>query len=130
MDNEISFPNIRIPQIHNPLPSKERLNPAEWMYERLIKQIVEYEKRLSPEEEIGGRFVAAPKEGTFHIEDISYWGPDILMFMGRDADGRPIELMQHYSQMSILLCAVPKETDEPRRIGFVLMGQLEKSKKT
>jgi hypothetical protein len=129
MDEKIRIPSIQIPRIQNPLMSKERLNPAEWMYERLVKQIVDFEKRLSPDEEIGGRFVAAPREGAFHIEDLSYWGPDMLMFMGRDADGRPIQLMQHYTQMSILLCAVPKEKDEPRRIGFVLMDNLEKNKK-
>jgi hypothetical protein len=128
MDDEIRIPDMRLPRIQNPLMSRERLNPAEWMYERLVKQIVDFESRLSPDEEIGGRFVAAPKEGAFHIENISYWGPDMLMFVGRDADGRPIQLMQHYTQMSILLCSVPREKDEPRRIGFILLDQLEKRK--
>jgi hypothetical protein len=128
MDDEIRIPDMRLPRIQNPLTSRERLNPAEWMYERLVKQIVDFESRLSPDEEIGGRFVAAPKEGAFHIENISYWGPDMLMFVGRDADGRPIQLMQHYTQMSILLCSVPREKDDPRRIGFILLDQLEKRK--
>jgi hypothetical protein len=128
MDDKIRIPDIRLPKIQNPLMSRERLNPAAWMYERLVKQIVDFESRLSPDEEIGGRFVAAPKEGAFHIENISYWGPDMLMFVGRDADGRPIQLMQHYTQMSILLCSVPREKDDPRRIGFILLDQLEKRK--
>ena len=50
------------------------------MYERLVKQIVQFEARLSDEDEIGGRFVTAPKEGIIHIQDISYWGPDLLVF--------------------------------------------------
>ncbi|WP_315718609.1 MULTISPECIES: DUF6173 family protein [unclassified Bradyrhizobium] len=125
------FPKTPITRIHAAnLLSKSRieLNPAEWMYERLVRRIADFEKTLSAEEEIGGRFVAAPKEGVFHIEDISYWGPDMLMFIGTDLNGRPIELMQHYTQMSVLLCAVPKVKEEPRRIGFVLLETLERSK--
>lgn len=64
--------------------------PAKWMYERVARQIIEFEKKLSADQEIGGRFVSAPREGVFHIEDISYWGPDMLIFYGTDADGRPI----------------------------------------
>ncbi len=103
--------------------------PAKWMYERVAKQIIEFEKDLSPEEEIGGRFVSAPREGHFHIEDIGYWGPDMLIFHGTDMNGRPIQLMQHYSQLSVLLCVVPKEKGEARRIGFILEQRLDSGKK-
>ena len=102
--------------------------PAKWMYERVAKQIIEFEKDLSLEEEIGGRFISAPKEGYFHIEDIGYWGPDMLIFHGTDANGRPIQLMQHYSQLSVLLCVVPKEKAEARRIGFILEQRFADSK--
>lgn len=122
----VEMPRLpEIPIVRNPLMSPERLNPAQWMYKRLVKQIVEYEKKLSPEEEIGGRFINAPKEGVIHIQDIGFWGPDMMIFHGTDADGRPVQLLQHYSQLSVLLCAVPKEKEEPRRIGFVLEQRLE-----
>jgi hypothetical protein len=104
-----------------PLPDP----PAKWMYERVARQIIDFEKELSPDQEIGGRFVAAPREGVFHIEDLGYWGPDMLIFYGKDADGRPIQLMQHYSQLSVLLCVVPKEKETARRIGFVLLERLK-----
>jgi hypothetical protein len=109
----------------SPLISKERLNPAEWMYERLVKQIVEFECKLSPDEEIGGRFVTAPRDGAIHIEDIGFWGPDLLIFHGTDFEGRKMQLLQHYSQLSILLCAVPKEQEKARRIGFILEQRLQ-----
>ena len=44
-----------------PLPAKN--NPAEWMFDRLVRMIDDYEKGLSEEEEIGGRMVGAPGEG-------------------------------------------------------------------
>ncbi len=109
--------------------SRLELNPAEWMYERITRQIIEFEKGLTSDEELGGRFVAAPREGIMHIEDIGFWGPDLLIFYGTDGNGRPVQLLQHYSQLTILLCAVPKEKDAPRRIGFVLEQRLERGKK-
>jgi hypothetical protein len=98
--------------------------PAKRMYERVVRQIIDFEKQLSPEQEIGGRCVSAPREGVFHIEDLGYWGPDMLIFYGTDADGRPIQLLQHYSQLSVMLCVVPKEKDSARRIGFILEQRL------
>jgi hypothetical protein len=105
------------------LPPKDP--PAKWMYERVAAQIIEFEKQLNDEEEIGGRLVAAPGEGVFHIDDIGYWGPDMLIFHGKNQHGRPVQLLQHYTQLSVLLTAVPKESDIPRRIGFDLARRLE-----
>lgn len=102
--------------------------PAKSMYERIARQIIEFESHLSPDEEIGGRFVSAPREGVIHIENIGYWAPDMLIFKGTDADGRAMRLLQHYSQMTVLLCAVPKEKEKARRIGFILHEQLSNKK--
>jgi hypothetical protein len=44
--------------------------------------------------------------------------------MPRDGDGKPMELYQHITQVSVLLVAVPKESDKPRRIGFALTRTL------
>ena len=101
-------------------PSKD--NPAEWMFDRLVRLIEDFEKSLSKEEEIGGRMVGAPGEGTFHIDDIGFWGPDLIMFYGKNKEGRPVRLIQHYQQLSVLLTSMPKEKpqEEPRRIGFAL----------
>ena len=107
------------------IASEHRLNPAKWTYERLVKQILGFEAQLSPEQELGGRFVTAPKDGPIHIEDLVYWEPDLLIFRGRDADGRPFELIQHHTQLSVLLCALPTTREEPRRIGFLLEQRVE-----
>lgn len=98
-------------------------NPAQWMHQRLVHQIIDFEKNLGPDHEVGGRFVEGPGNDPLHISNLASWGPDMILFMGEYADGRKFELIQHYSQVSILLMAVPKakESDEPRRIGFDLM---------
>jgi len=96
-------------------------NQAEWAYERLTKQIIDFEGKLNDDEEIGARLVSCPgPEGVFHVEDMSYWGPDLIMFYGTDQDGRPRQLIQHVSQINILLSAIPKKEKIAKRIGFVL----------
>jgi hypothetical protein len=100
-------------------------DPAAWMHQRLVNQIVEFEKNLGPDHEIGGRFVEGPGSEPLHISNVASWGPDMVLFMGQFPDGRRFELMQHYSQVSVLLVAVPKLTDDPpRRIGFELMRNM------
>ena len=88
------------------------------MFDRLVRMIEDFEKSLSDEEEIGGRLVGAPGEGSFHIDDIGFWGPDLIMFYGKNHYGRPVRLIQHYTQLSVLLTSMPKEKEKPRRIGF------------
>lgn len=99
----------------------EPFNPAAWMHQRIVRQIVEFEQHLGDSHELGGRFVEGPGDEALHITNVASWGPDMILFMGQYTDGRRFELIQHYSQVSVLLVAVPKLKDEPRRIGFELM---------
>jgi len=112
-------------------PAPTKSNPAEWMFDRLIRLISDFEKSLSDQEEIGGRLTGAPGEGTFHIDDIGFWGPDLIMFYGKNKDGRPVRLIQHYNQLSVLLTSVPKEKKQeaPRRIGFAIQRRVEEEEK-
>ncbi len=102
-------------------------NPARWMHERIVRQIVDFEKNLSPEQEVGGQFVQAPGNATIRISGVGFWGPDMIVFHGESQDHQKFQLMQHYSQVSVLLVAVPKEKPEveARRIGFELLKSVE-----
>lgn len=82
---------------------------------------MEFEKNLGADHEVGGRFIEGPGSEPLHLSNVASWGPDMILFMGQFGDGRKWELIQHYSQVSLLLIAVPKMTKEPRRIGFELM---------
>ena len=108
-----------------PATTEEKpFDPAAWMHQRLVNQIVAFEKNLGPDHEIGGRFVEGPGSEPLHISNVASWAPDMILFMGQFSDGRKFELIQHYSQVSVLLVAVPKATDEPRRIGFELLKNM------
>ena len=68
----------------------------------------------------GGRLVSAG-DITFSIQDIGYWDPNMIVFYGELSDGSAVELVQHISQLNLLLVAVPRHDDieKPRRIiGF------------
>jgi len=96
------------------------------MHERIVKSIIEFEKSLKEDEEVGGRIVNCPgPENSFHISDVGYWGPDLLIYYGQSLDKRPMELLQHYTQVSILLIALPVVDRAPTRIGFELSKRLD-----
>jgi hypothetical protein len=113
-----------------PLMSKSlhELNPASWMHERLVKAIMKFEESLDETKEIGARLVNFGPKETIRIEDVGYWGPDLVTFIGKNLDGNPVELMQHISQVNVLLVALPIEAEQPRRIGFILEAGLKKTK--
>lgn len=95
---------------------------AKWMYERVVEQIARFEESIPDNMQAGGRFVSSANGYTFSIDDVSYWNPDMLMFYGTGPDGAKVELLQHTSQLNLLLVAVPRTDDlsKPRRrIGFV-----------
>jgi len=104
------------------VPAKDtpEANPARWMHERLINQIVEFEKGLDSQHEVGGRFVQGPGSEPLHIENVASWGPDMIIFVGKYSDGRKFEIIQHYSQVNLFLVAMRTTSEEPRRIGFEL----------
>lgn len=97
-------------------------SPAEWTYERLVKYVLQFEAQLDQDHEIGGRMVSFGPQVQFHILDVGYWNPDIITFDGLDQNGNRVRLIQHVSQLNVLLVAMRKRESDapPRRIGFDL----------
>jgi hypothetical protein len=96
-------------------------SPAEWAHDRLVMYIRNFESQLDAAQEIAMGF-AGDETGVLRIEGIGFFDPDIITFYGRDDSGARTQLIQHVSQLSVTLRAVPKEgdSDPPRRIGFQL----------
>lgn len=108
-------------------------SPAESTYYRLMKYIGQFELQLDRDHEVGGRFVAFGDDTLFHIADVGYWNPDIITFDGFDKAGNRIKLIQHVSQLNVLLVAVRKTTppaEPPRRIGFDLSRDTDAAEET
>lgn len=101
-------------------PAKPK-TPAGWAHDRLVAYIRQFEAELDAKQEIAMGF-ASDETGVLRIEGLGYFDPDIITFYGRDETGAKTQLIQHVTQLSVTLRAVPKEaeTDPPRRIGFQL----------
>lgn len=106
----------------------ERKSPAEWAYQRLILYIKNFEKTLDEEHEIAMGFTDTGA-GILRIQGLGYFDPDIVTFYGTDAQGGKIQLVQHVTQLNVLLRAMPKadKTAAPRRIGFELAQALDEA---
>ncbi|MFR7417833.1 DUF6173 family protein [uncultured Megasphaera sp.] len=108
-----------------PAPETETEDPeapymASDMYQRIVALINNFESELPDTMQAGGRLVSAG-DITFSIQDIGYWDPNMIVFYGELSDGSAVELVQHLSQLNLLLVAVPRQDDiqKPRRvIGF------------
>ena len=126
-----SDPNVQSVE-QQPLPAAiskkpvEQKSPAEWAYQRLILYIQNFEKTLNQEEEVAMGFTDTGT-GILRIEGLAYFDPDVVTYYGTDQMGARVQLVQHVSQLNVLLRAMPKqnEAEEPRRIGFRLVEALE-----
>jgi hypothetical protein len=108
------------PQLHTfEIPVNPNL--ASEFYKRLIKWIQEFDNNLDQEHEVGIRLVSFGQNVTFHLEDMGYMNPSLISFSGVTEDGEPVELIQHVSQISILLLKVKRiDAQHPKKpIGFM-----------
>lgn len=128
MDAHTEEPNeTDLPTALTPTPV-ERKSAAEWAYERLILYIQHFEKTLDPDHEVAMGF-AGGEAGVIRIEGMGFFEPDIITFYGTDPAGARTQLVQHVSQLSVMLRALPKAVQDdapPRRIGFKLAETLAK----
>ncbi len=118
--NPLEFSSIS-PKIPN-LDFKNH-NLADAFYDRLISLIISFEKNLNLDEEVGARLVSFGETIIIHIDDLGYWNPSLIYFYGRDNSDREVQLIQHISQISILLMKVPRTNPDRERIGFKLQKQ-------
>lgn len=117
--------DMQLPPSVSKKPVQQK-SPAEWAYERLILYIRNFEEQLDNEHEIAMGFTGADA-GVIRIEGIGYFDPDIVTFYGSDPAGTKTQLIQHVTQLNVMLRALPKaQADaEPKRIGFRLVADLE-----
>ena len=104
----------------SPLVTIAEDNQASEFHKRLATWIEEFNQGLDQQHEVGVRLVNFGQTVVFHLDSIGYWNPSLILFQGTTQEGQPVELIQHVSQISILLTRLPrKDPNQPRRkIGF------------
>jgi hypothetical protein len=105
-----------------------RESPAEWAFVRLSKLIEDFEKGLDRDEEVGATVVGLPGDQTMKFDEVGFWSPDLILFSGKNADGKPTRVVQHYSALNVMLNVTKKPQErEARRIGFQLSELVQKT---
>ncbi|UUW72355.1 DUF6173 family protein [Pseudomonas oryzihabitans] len=100
------------------LPKDQNL--ADEFYRRIIQWVNDFHRDIGDEYEVGGQLVSFGREVTFSFTSVGYWNPSLISFVGTTSNGDPVELVQHVSQISILLIRQRRiNPEEPKRpIGF------------
>ncbi len=102
----------------------QRANLASEFASHLLSKINQFDAELNAEQEVGLKLVSFGQTITFHVSAIGFYNPSLVVFAGLTDDGNRVELVQHVSQISFVLIALPKLNPEQpkRKIGFVQEG--------
>lgn len=94
---------------------------AQIVAENLYQEIVNYQANLAETDDVAMMIVKFNESITILVDSIGYIGYNLVRFGGKDSLGKPLELIQHISQLNFLLTVVPKPAPEvpKRKIGFV-----------
>jgi hypothetical protein len=102
-----------------PAPSVVTNTEANWasrFREHLGGYVARFEASLDPDKAVGARLVNFGQTFVIYLEGIGFQNPSLIVFSGRTQEGDPVELIQHVSQISVLLVAIPRpDPNEPRR---------------
>jgi Family of unknown function (DUF6173) len=126
IDLEFPMPALSIPR--NALLEAAESNYASEFYERLGKLISTFDASLDEEHEVGVRLVSFGQTVVFHLRGMGYWNPSLISFQGVTDDGSPVDLIQHVTQISILLMKVHRQdTSKPKKPIFGFGGEPKKA---
>ena len=93
-------------------------NMAEYAVKAIYEEIADFEAFLDADHEVGMPIVGGPAGLCVHVREVYRFGTDKLVFVGIDSDQRPVRLIQHLSQLNLLMLAAPKIGPLAVRIGF------------
>jgi Family of unknown function (DUF6173) len=100
-----SFPS---PAVHAAPTPRSAENRASEFARHIFNKIQAYDATLDEAHEVGLRLVSAGPPLTFHFEGMGYADPSLISFTGATDAGELIEVIQHVSQINMLLTTVPR----------------------
>lgn len=96
-----------------------RAGLAHTMYDALAAQMKKFEDSLANDEEVGAALASFGTQVTISVRSIEYRNPHLMIFKGEAPDGKLVELVQHTSQVNLLLVRMKVTDRKPHRIGFI-----------
>lgn len=94
---------------------------AEVVAQNIYEEIKAFQATLPDENDVALSIVQFGGTTTMFVDSIGYIGYNLIRFGGLDSSGKPLELIQHVSQVNFLLMVAGKpDAEMPKRhIGFV-----------
>ena len=100
-------------------PTPASLSYSDTQFEIIKKRMQDFENSLDDLHEVGLTLANFGTSITMRVTEIGYEDPVLMVFKG-EINGNPATLIQHVSQINLVLIALPKQEDRPKRpIGFV-----------
>ena len=118
----------RVPEFKQPPGLKAMMAIAEGgLASEFCKRLTEYcrtfDAQLDADHEVGAKLVSYGETVRLYVEGIGYDDPNLIHFDGVLDDAKtPVRLVQHVSQISFLLMALPKEKPEQAQAVVRLCG--------
>ena len=91
----------------------------------LVTDIDYFEKTLNADEEARLVIIGGPAGTMIFPHSLCPIGMDRIRFEGVDQEGCKVTVVQHVSQLNVMLKAVRVGAEKARRIGFHVMGEVE-----
>lgn len=95
------------------------LYAAEEVFNHILGRVKAFQAQLPEDHELGLQLADMGAGQALHVRGMSYKNPNIIEFSGMLNGAQQVLIIQHISQLSFLLIAVPPPADQkPYRIGF------------
>ena len=126
---ELNVPNTISPEMEQQLNKNfqnkqlqneiARTNNAEYISKVIGQKINDFQSALSDNEDVALQIIQFNNSIILYVTEVSHLGTGLILFRGFDVEKRPCEIVQHISQINLLLMIVPKAPEVPhRKIGF------------
>src|SRR5688500_14403857 len=91
---------------------------AKAVYEQLRRAAAEFYEGLGPELAVGVRVLSFGHALVVLQPEARCLEPGLIRLDGIEESGRPVQVLQHVSQISLALVAVPRREHAPRTVRF------------
>lgn len=110
---------IKIGPAQNNIPTDRLKRSAENSVREIVQEIKNFENELSQDEEAYMAIIGGPSGSAIFLSGIIALGLDKVIFVGQNQKGEKARLIQHVSQINIMLQSMSiKPEIKPRRFGI------------
>jgi hypothetical protein len=93
-------------------------SPTQYAFEQLIEYIKDFQNKLDQNHEVGASLVSFGNSTVFHVDSVALESGGIITFFGINDKDEKLQLIQHITQLNVLLVAMKKRGEVAKRIGF------------